>query len=226
MITAEYMFRGQTSSGHNHLTSDGRNNGFTLIELLVVIAIIAILATILFPVFAQAREKARQSSCLSNEKQIGLAMMQYVQDYDETWVAQPSDNYPLNGSGIAGADGYNYKDRVLPYSKSEGIWLCPTNKLNGALDTVAPNTGYHVNGNIVTPNGLPVAAVAAPASLIVLRESGNGFVFNRAILRPSPGACDDVINYVNGGQKYYMPHNKGFNIGFADGHARRRKRSA
>ena len=73
-------------------------SGFTLIELLVVIAIIAILAAILFPVFAQAREKARQTSCLSNSKQLGLGLLMYVQDYDETW---PRNDDCINGGTVA-----------------------------------------------------------------------------------------------------------------------------
>jgi len=80
-----------------------RSRGFTLIELLVVIAIIAILAAILFPVFAQAREKARQTSCLSNEKQIGTAVIMYAQDYDEGMPAWSSyyASSPLTGSDTA-----------------------------------------------------------------------------------------------------------------------------
>lgn len=95
---------------------------FTLIELLVVIAIIAILASILFPVFALARDKARQTSCLSNEKQIGLAMMQYVQDFDETYPPAALMVPTLNG----GVDGRMPLDmQLLPYTKSDNIWSCP-----------------------------------------------------------------------------------------------------
>jgi len=86
-----------------------RKSGFTLIELLVVIAIIAILAAILFPVFAKAREKARQTTCTSNEKQLGLAFAQYNQDYDE--------NYPV-GITTNGHPGSAWAGRIYPYVKS------------------------------------------------------------------------------------------------------------
>ncbi|WP_309718439.1 DUF1559 domain-containing protein [Armatimonas sp.] len=207
--------------------------GFTLIELLVVIAIIAILAAILFPVFAQAREKARQSVCLSNLKQIGTAMMMYVQDYDEMFPSQsydgtsyaalggqPVDGMPVVGSGIVNSFGWNYKDRVLPYTKNEQIWLCPTNIPNGTLRTAAPNVGYHFNGNVFLPQGLALAAIVAPANLYIGRESGRGFVFNRAYLRPIPGRCDDVIAYEANNAINVMPHSKGYNLPFADGHAK------
>ena len=88
--------------------------GFTLIELLVVIAIIAILAAILFPVFAQAREKARQTSCLSNQKQIGLGIMQYVQDYDETYPYFQMNQAKLTG----GVEPIAWTTVVQPYIKN------------------------------------------------------------------------------------------------------------
>src|SRR5438132_8381844 len=98
---------------------------FTLIELLVVIAIIAILAAILFPVFAQAREKARQASCLSNLKQIGLGVMMYAQDYDE---AYPSASLQGDKNGVtsweAAGSGRNIKELILPYTKNLDIWQC------------------------------------------------------------------------------------------------------
>src|SRR5579862_7576250 len=96
--------------------------GFTLIELLVVIAIIAILAAILFPVFAKVREKARQTSCESNMKQLGLGFIQYVQDNDET-MPVPADAY---GEGWAG--------HIYPYIKSTGVFGCPD-------DPTAPASG-------------------------------------------------------------------------------------
>ncbi len=113
------------------------SRAFTLIELLVVIAIIAILAAILFPVFAQAREKARQTMCLSNEKQLSLAVLQYVQDYDETMVpAVDCNNTPNNSPAFANApwcgDGTNtWANAVTPYVKNQihgtqTVWTCPS----------------------------------------------------------------------------------------------------
>src|SRR5215210_2406146 len=100
-----------------------RKTGFTLIELLVVIAIIAILAAILFPVFAQAREKARQTSCLSNQKQLGTAMSMYAEDYDErypNWKTKvpKSPDHP-NGK-------ITWVENMQPYAKNKHIWICPS----------------------------------------------------------------------------------------------------
>jgi prepilin-type N-terminal cleavage/methylation domain-containing protein/prepilin-type processing-associated H-X9-DG protein len=103
-----------------------RKVGFTLIELLVVIAIIAILAAILFPVFAQAREKARQISCLSNTKQIGLGLAMYVQDYDEQ---MPAANAAINAINGGQCSVIPYEDQIAPYIKSKPLFVCPSDSL-------------------------------------------------------------------------------------------------
>ncbi len=130
-----------------------QRTGFTLIELLVVIAIIAILAAILFPVFARARENARKSTCQSNLKQISLGMLQYVQDYDERW---PAGNAIINGAGLNGSDGNIWHNNwalaqnpstdtntqtlsnrgvlwlqvIQPYVKNSRVFKCPSDTNN------------------------------------------------------------------------------------------------
>jgi prepilin-type N-terminal cleavage/methylation domain-containing protein/prepilin-type processing-associated H-X9-DG protein len=108
--------------------SSRSRRGFTLIELLVVIAIIAILAAILFPVFAQARSKARQATCVSNLKQLGNAMLMYVQDYDETFPYVPGATNAVNGSVDWGKDTWVYNDVYVvlqPYVKNFKVFFCP-----------------------------------------------------------------------------------------------------
>jgi prepilin-type N-terminal cleavage/methylation domain-containing protein/prepilin-type processing-associated H-X9-DG protein len=124
--------------------------GFTLIELLVVIAIIAILAAILFPVFAQAREKARQTSCLSNTKQMGLGIMMYTQDYDETYPAgyyygDPTQTSNLDATGIIQWSGV-----TQPYVKNEQIFVCPSDPNKGIAPTnfIGENQGYGSGGSV------------------------------------------------------------------------------
>ncbi|MES2460663.1 MAG: DUF1559 domain-containing protein [Armatimonadota bacterium] len=182
----------------SHISSRTRR-GFTLIELLVVIAIIAILAAILFPVFAQAREKARQSSCLSNEKQIGLGLMQYQQDNDETY---PQAYYYKNNTGTTNggsSGGYVHWSVLLnPYVKNEGIYLCPSDQTEGlkpdnppctpwtdvatlGCEAQVPRLSYVPNAAVIPrkrgpqdgPNVVPVAAVDETASTIAFGEFTN-----------------------------------------------------
>jgi len=117
-----------------------RRNAFTLIELLVVIAIIAILAAILFPVFARAREMARRTSCASNLKQLGFGILQYTQDYDET-LPPFSHGYGYAGfRGYDGADGARWGDMIYPYVKSTQVYDCPSGQ-NRMVPHPAPAAG-------------------------------------------------------------------------------------
>jgi len=142
--------------------------GFTLIELLVVIAIIAILAAILFPVFARARENARRSSCQSNLKQIGLGLMQYAQDYDDSVVPVIWPN-GANGPG-------QWSQLIQPYIKSTQLFQCPSNPSNGSRKADAgvyagveyPRINRSYGHNRPQPNSL--SQVQAPATRIQVSE--------------------------------------------------------
>ena len=119
---------GTSPRGRDALTP-GKRSAFTLIELLVVIAIIAILAAILFPVFAKAREKARQTMCLSNGKQLGLGLMMYVQDNDEIMPPSLKKQPSINGGAAAGDYWCRepYDAQIRSYTKSDGVYACPSN---------------------------------------------------------------------------------------------------
>lgn len=146
-----------------------RNNAFTLIELLVVIAIIAILAAILFPVFARARENARRSSCQSNLKQIGLGLLQYTQDYDEMTVPI---NAPVSGGYLT------WIDLVQPYMKSIQVFNCPSDSVglpyatgtktaaSRDLGSYTANYYYYNNPTPATPMGVNQSTISSPAIIV------------------------------------------------------------
>ena len=173
--------------------------GFTLIELLVVIAIIAILAAILFPVFARAREKARQSSCLSNQKQIALGWHMYVQDYDE--------RIPAYSRLVGGAWILRVHEVIEPYIKSTQIWACPSDDHNNSnYIGYGYNCYYLGDWRSSPPSAWVLADVTYPAECFIFGE-GKGWPY----IEP-PGVEDDRMRF--------EPHNGGANYSFCDGHAK------
>lgn len=182
-----------------------RRKGFTLIELLVVIAIIAILAAILFPVFAKAREKARQSSCLSNVKQVMVGVLCYAQDYDE-FLPSRMDSTPFTWP----------MDLVVPYAKNAQVFTCPTTKGGWEAGKVARylpcwdtwGTGYHGT----------LSSYTRPAEAVYLNESMDCvYAHHWMVCSPYVRDCDDAKSTWNADG---LPHNGGSNFGYVDGHAK------
>jgi len=191
-----------------------RNAGFTLIELLVVIAIISVLAAILFPVFARARESARRASCLSNLKQIGLGVMMYVQDYDELYPK----SVMLNSSPrlipntialtISSQPLWSWYEMIYPYTKSVQVYKCPSSGYNGSYIHTA---NYGANSDMMpyypfppaSGGVLPVnmASLQAPASTYLIMDAG---YYMMAYSRALPGT--------NGpNNAWYLPGTSAYN---------------
>lgn len=220
---------------------------FTLIELLVVIAIIAILAAILFPVFAQAREKARQTSCLSNHKQLALAALSYSSDYDEKFPIVGGAEEPYTAlEGVRNSANLPYNGWSLvmqPYIKNRGVFLCPSMpptfegtgvcaKYNGRPITNHYSYNYLVGSDDSYPSGdywrspdtstrwntpRTQAAIARPANVVLFQHSNSLQPYGRS------WGCTYVTietpDFINK-LRMRVLHSNGDNISFADGHAK------
>lgn len=154
--------------------------GFTLIELLVVIAIIAILAAILFPVFAQAREKARQTSCNSNLKQIGLAFKMYIQDYDERWPRNSyGDTFNDNTSDKVKPERFSWggwiSNALRPYTKNQQLYQCPSREKGYWTDPYNKNARVSYSYNYVCLWDRKESEIQEVASTMVMWDSDNAW---------------------------------------------------
>jgi prepilin-type N-terminal cleavage/methylation domain-containing protein/prepilin-type processing-associated H-X9-DG protein len=189
--------------------------GFTLIELLVVIAIIAILAAILFPVFAKAREKARQSSCLSNVKQILLGCLQYGQDYDEMVPATRPYYTACANNSVAFFD-----HAIYPYVKNTQIFADPSATPGGTTcakftdwaNALAIPNNYGLNCRFGQNGGFKLSTCVMPSQIYYVACGSSGWGWWRGF---------KVANSTCAANAYYREiHNGGINIGMLDGHAK------
>lgn len=197
------------------------HRGFTLIELLVVIAIIAILAALLFPVFARAREKARQTSCMSNLKQLGTASLMYAQDYDDMFLPHCLRDL----SDFSRVPSAYWFQLVMPYVQNDQVMICPSH--GGAVGGhgVVGSYGYICDGFTLDPSNVnfvglpfggigPMSAIHRPAEFIMLGET------TAALCRVCPLYHDHGPPDTPPIWPVQQRHNEGANYLFYDGHAK------
>ncbi len=198
-----------------------RHSGFTLIELLVVIAIIAIRAAILFPVFARARENARKSSCQSNLKQIGLAVQQYAQDYDETYpgyciVCSTTVSYVLPNGATQTGQYVLWPVLIYPYVKNTQVYNCPSSTTRWT-GNYASQMCYGLNARSFGTSGLAMASINYTSELMYFADANtsaaNAYHFSSADAADTDS--DGIKDY-----KVDKRHSEGANVCYADGHVK------
>jgi prepilin-type N-terminal cleavage/methylation domain-containing protein/prepilin-type processing-associated H-X9-DG protein len=220
---------------HRNKGNRARGSGFTLIELLVVIAIIAILAAILFPVFAQAREKARTASCSSNTRQLGLAIRMYNQDYDE--------HYPFGGWMPNSIGTNEWQNSTAPYIKNRGIFRCPStadldeDPSNPQRRDWNRNPVTYLYNNMLGRDRSPVseARLVEPSGCWAVIDGhsdwggGNGVDWMgrpNSVWLEEDTVFGDASSLVSGwlswqGHTWGLPvHNDGANVAYCDGHVK------
>ncbi|MGC8668298.1 MAG: DUF1559 domain-containing protein [Chthonomonadales bacterium] len=206
-------------------------HAFTLIELLVVLAILALLAAILFPVFAATREQARSIQCLSNCRQLGMAVALYTSDHDDTFPCSCSASMQMQDAGST----QRWTDTVQPYVRSREVFRCPDDASPGWRDAMQPRgSSYGLNGYLIPIEppyyGVRLADLVRPAECVLLAELAEGAA-NDFI---QPMYWGDPPRVTNADEQMmewddqqavprtlaFRRHREGANYSFADGHAR------